>query len=206
MQEKPKPQWIVFDIGGVLFDTPKALQTLATYAGVPVDELTDFFTQSTLEEGELGEIGFADAWLDYFKNLGIEMDAETFLSLYISPNNFVPGTLQLAQDLHTAGYKLATLTNSWKGIMQRDEQIEPLNVLFSSIIDSSEIGLRKPHPEIFTYTETLLSAKGPELFYIDDAPANVEEGEKFGWQTYKYDLSSDEGKTANEILRARLLG
>ncbi len=59
--------------------------------------------------------------------------------------------------------------------------------LFDVVVDSSEVGMRKPEPGIYRLTEERLGLSGGDLLFIDDLGVNLKAARSLGWQTLKYD-------------------
>jgi putative hydrolase of the HAD superfamily len=74
--------------------------------------------------------------------------------------------------------------SSWRNAMDVD-------ALFDHVIDSSEVGARKPEPAIYELTRERLGVAHGEIFFIDDIGQNLKAARAFGWQTY---LFRDEGE------------
>lgn len=62
-----------------------------------------------------------------------------------------------------------------------------VDALFDVVIDSSEIGMRKPEPEIYQLTRAKLDLPHTALFFLDDLGVNLKSARALGWQTLRYD-------------------
>jgi putative hydrolase of the HAD superfamily len=57
----------------------------------------------------------------------------------------------------------------------------PLGELFDVVVDSSEVGMRKPNPAIYLHTLAELGGVAPErAVFLDDQPGNVAGAERAG--------------------------
>ncbi|HEY2386210.1 MAG TPA: HAD-IA family hydrolase [Candidatus Binatia bacterium] len=81
----------------------------------------------------------------------------------------------------------ALLTNNilewrqgWRGLLD-------LATLFDVVIDSSEVGIRKPEPAIYELTRTKLDLPHEAIFFLDDLGVNLKPARALGWQTLRYD-------------------
>jgi epoxide hydrolase-like predicted phosphatase len=64
--------------------------------------------------------------------------------------------------------------DGWRRLVPADE-------LFEVIVDSSEVGVRKPDPRIFELTLERLGGIAPaEALFLDDAASNVEAAQRLG--------------------------
>jgi putative hydrolase of the HAD superfamily len=55
--------------------------------------------------------------------------------------------------------------------------------MFDVVVDSSEVGHRKPEPAIYELTTSRLGVKASEILYLDDFAANLEGAKAAGWRT-----------------------
>jgi len=81
----------------------------------------------------------------------------------------------------------ALLTNNilewregWRGLID-------LAALFDVVIDSSEVGIRKPEPAIYELTREKLDLPHEAIFFLDDLGVNLKPARALGWQTLRYD-------------------
>jgi len=81
----------------------------------------------------------------------------------------------------------ALLTNNilewregWRGLLD-------LATLFDVVIDSSEVGIRKPEPAIYELTRAKLDLPHEAIFFLDDLGVNLKPARALGWQTLRYD-------------------
>ncbi len=122
---------------------------------------------------------------------------EQFLSA-IEP---VPEMVELARDLRSAGYRTAIVSNNireWSAWQEMWNAHELVDV----VIDSCEVGIRKPNPAIWELAITRLGDPPVDrCLFLDDFPWNVEPAAELGMQTL---LVSDPVAAAAE-LRDRLL-
>ena len=63
----------------------------------------------------------------------------------------------------------------------------PVQELFDIVVDSCEVGCRKPEPRIYALVEEQLGLPGDGLLFIDDLGVNLKSAHARGWQTVKYD-------------------
>jgi putative hydrolase of the HAD superfamily len=118
--------------------------------------------------------------------------------------------VEAATRLH-ARMPTALLTNnipewrhSWRSLIDVD-------ALFDVVIDSCEVGMRKPEPAIYELTRAKLGLPHTALFFVDDLGVNLKAARNLGWQTLRYDdtarvLSVLDALAAASPLRPRPLG
>ncbi len=87
----------------------------------------------------------------------------------------------LARELRKT-YKVGLLSNVGQGVMKElfspDEQRE----LFDAVVLSSDVGMVKPHPEIYEYMSRQLHLLPEECLMIDDIAENIEGAGRAGMQ------------------------
>jgi len=81
----------------------------------------------------------------------------------------------------------ALLTNNipewrtgWRSLIDVD-------ALFDVVVDSCEVGMRKPDPAIYELTRAKLGLPHTEVFFVDDLGVNLKAARALGWQTLRYD-------------------
>lgn len=80
----------------------------------------------------------------------------------------------------------ALLTNNiveWRPTWSR---ILDVDAMFDVIVDSSEIGMRKPEPGIYEHTRAALGVAHTDIFFVDDIGQNLKTARQLGWQTLLY--------------------
>jgi epoxide hydrolase-like predicted phosphatase len=75
--------------------------------------------------------------------------------------------------LRQRGLLTGLLTNNAKEFEAAWKAMLPLDDLFDDVVDSSEVGLRKPDPAIYRLSLERLDVQPGEAVFIDDAPGNV---------------------------------
>lgn len=61
------------------------------------------------------------------------------------------------------------------------------DILYDAIIDSSEVGLRKPERTIYLLAQEKARVNNKEILLIDDRKDFLDEAIKIGWQVYLFD-------------------
>lgn len=211
---KIRPDWIVFDVGGVLLDWRSSSSYVAdTILGLTRDELFNVLysfddPMSIGERMNQGEISAREGWDLVFSLLNLPEQYEAVTTNWTAPKFWSTDTLKFVRELSEAGYKLAIMSNSWLGLDKPDQaQRFPAELqLFDAIFDSSSHGLTKPNEDFYDYVEKTLGAMGEQLFFIDDDAQNIAVAQGRSWKTFLYNLGEDNtGIAANIHLRQRLL-
>jgi putative hydrolase of the HAD superfamily len=100
-----------------------------------------------------------------------------------------------------AGYRTALLTNIsrsgealWRSLFAVDE-------LFDVVVDSSQVGLRKPDPAIFLLTCERLGLQPEQCLFVDDLRCNVDAAADLGMTTLQ---CKDPVAVADEVVEMLL--
>ncbi len=175
-------KYFLFDIGNVLvdFDTADFLQELANGNGRAVEGLTESDLEKIheVEKGEISDAEFVD-YLNATKGLSWTVDDLTAVwSRMFRINEAGRGMFLDAAESgmpvytlsNIAGFHIDAIENNWGGFFDGAER------LFLSY----QIGVRKPHPDIYHYTLKKLGASGGDCFSIDDLPENIAAAREVG--------------------------
>ena len=178
---------IVCDFGGVL-TTPleDAFAAHAEHSGISNEDLgAAIFAVAErnganplyeLETGRMTESDFLQLVAGELQDrLQRELDITTFADIYwqhLHPNTEL---IEYVRSLrHERGYRTALLTNNVREWRPRWEAMIPVDELFELVVDSSEVGLRKPDPAIYTLTVDRLGLAPEACLLIDDFAHNCE--------------------------------
>merc|ERR1719348_1355118 len=92
--------------------------------------------------------------------------------------------IEAIENLKNHGLKLALLTNNWKTESGERLLFDGLS-LFDHVIESCKVGMRKPQPEIYNHTLSLLNLPPAETIFLDDIGSNVKAANDVGIDTIK---------------------
>jgi epoxide hydrolase-like predicted phosphatase len=84
--------------------------------------------------------------------------------------------------LRDLGYSVGLLMNSFRELRRSIASRIDL-AMFDVVVDSSEVGCRKPEPEIYSIMEQMLGVDAQRILYLDDVYANIEGARNAGWGT-----------------------
>ena len=186
---------VIFDFAGVLSTSPASGMLeraerfdldLATFLSIvmgPLDVDSDH-PYHELERGRITMVEFDAAIEPLWRAAGLDdfppMPRGDELLAMVEP---VTAMVDVARDVRAAGLPTAILTNNtrewgaWRGAWDADNLVDV-------VIDSSEVGFRKPDPAIFELTVERLG--GPPIercLFLDDFPWNVAAAAALGFQT-----------------------
>jgi len=185
---------VIWDFGGVLI-TPitHAIDDVAGWHGTTMVEMLDVLMgpreQSTSDHpwhrAERGEIPIADmqrAVEPWARNAGITLRGDEYARLLRGDFDVRDAVIARIGQLRNEGYITAMLTNSFREFRPvLEERID--TSVFDIIVDSSEVGHRKPEPEIYTIATDMVGVQPGEVLYFDDFAANIDGAVAAGWQT-----------------------
>ena len=189
-----EPAAVVFDFGGVII-TPITRQlgdlaasrdtTLDVMMQVimgPEDRSTPDHPWHRLERGEIALDELQGLLAPFAEAAGLTFLGDEIVRL------MAPGQYRINQPvldevarLRDHGHRTGLLTNSIREFHATLEAQVDLG-LFDVVIDSSEVGLRKPEPAIYELVEQRLAGSGP-IIYLDDFAPNLDEPRRRGWET-----------------------
>jgi epoxide hydrolase-like predicted phosphatase len=184
---------IVFDFGGVFVDSPfTAVQAAAADLGVaPAVMLDTVFgpydqdTDHAWHRLERGEITLDDARAQIIAaslEAGLpELDPVALL-MALGGGDVRVQMVEFCRSMRTGGVATALLTNNAREFAAFWRPLLPLDELFDDVVDSSEVGMRKPDPRIFELSLQRLGVTAGRTAFVDDAPGNVEGARRAGLQ------------------------
>ena len=181
---------VIFDVGGVLAANGRHSDFARRFPPEHAEQITRIIVGDysldgdhpwhRLERGEitfeenrrLNRIAFADA--------GIELPAPppgaTPMIVFSASESMV----ELVKELRTSGLRLGVLTNNVLEFRENWRSIMPFDEWFDDIVDSHEVGLRKPNPAIYQLALARLGAEAGRTAFLDDVPTNVSSAESVG--------------------------
>ena len=140
---------VVFDMGGVLTVDPfQACRDYAAELSLPTNTFVDQFRGPEFAEVETGQRSVRDflkfACRDVEERLGVSVDIRRLADCLAAGQRVRPEMVTLVQDLVRGGVKVGLLTNNAKEARSWwTSGVLPV-ASFAVIIDSSEVGMRKP--------------------------------------------------------------
>ena len=111
-----------------------------------------------------------------------------------------PAMLDLFRTLHADGMPTGLLSNSWGGEYPRHMFAD----MFDAVVISSEVGMRKPEPQIFLHAAELLRLSPQECVFIDDIEANITAAEQVGFTGVLHRGSAATNQRLAELIGVRL--
>ncbi|SVC29721.1 uncharacterized protein METZ01_LOCUS282575, partial [marine metagenome] len=199
----------IFDYGGVMSFSPLwRVQILAEAMEVPQDVFSKIIFGSTGEnainpwhEAECGrqalDSNFAKKMQERLTPYGAKFDLEVFVHWVAEAiNEPDPEMVRVVNDLRENNYPVALLTNAVREFRPVIEKTIPIFELFDVIIDSSEVGMRKPDKGIYDLTAQRLGVPNLTCVMVDDLEINVNGAREAGMYGI---LFQDSKRTVLEI-------
>ena len=183
---------VVFDFGGVLISPiTDRITEVAQRHGVSMEELlhvlmgppevsTDDHPWHRAERGEIAVEGFQELVQPWAAEAGIMLSGDEFDIILDGVFRVHDDVVNRIVELRSQGITTALLTNSFVEFRDHIEKHVDFKI-FDLVIDSSEVGCRKPEPAIYELTTERLGIAPERILYLDDFLANVTGARAAGW-------------------------
>ena len=193
---------IIFDMGGVLVNldwdavlTP--MTKLSNKGAAAVRQ--EVVNGPTVKQSMLGHIGSRDFYTTLCGNLGVDLEYQEFLRIWVRLLRVNEGILPLVERLKTR-HKLVLGSNT-------DEihhtyclqNVEALGQFEESFL-SFQLGLLKPDPQFFLHILNKMGAPPSECVFIDDTPENVEAARSVGMTGLRFTTNDNLQNSLTAIL------
>ena len=143
-----------------------------------------------LEQSKIGLDEFDKLFREESKSLGHEVSGAKVLSLL--QGEVRPEMVKALEKLKTENYKLACLTNNFNSGDKNqsaldDANQERLKIMnnFDHIIESKELGIRKPDLDFYLKALEITGADPNETIFLDDLGINLKPARELGMATIK---------------------
>jgi putative hydrolase of the HAD superfamily len=182
---------IIFDFGGVFIDSPftAALDEAARRGIDPEVMLATVFgsydrdTDHPWHRLERGEISFEAARSEItamsVADGGPGLDPVDLL-MALSGGGVRDEVVDRCRALRSRGLRTGLLTNNAVEFAEFWRPLVPLEELFDDVVDSCEVGMRKPDRRVYELALERLGVTAAETVFVDDAPGNVAAAEAVG--------------------------
>ncbi len=181
---------VIFDVGGVLAATGRHSDFARRFPPEHAAQVTQIFVGDYAQDDdhpwhrlERGEIT-----LEENRRLNrIALD-EAGIQLPAPPPSGGPmivfrasePMVELVKELRAGGIRLGVLTNNVAEFRENWRSMMPFDEWFDDIVDSHEVGLRKPNPAIYQLALARLGAEAGRTAFLDDVLTNVSAAESVG--------------------------
>jgi len=183
---------VLFDFGGVFTVSPFAVfAQAAAELGAETDHVLGLvfgpYDQDTdhpwhrLERGEVSLLEAREAIMALASEAGLAFDPLAILARMASTGGARAAVVATTRRLRERGLRTALVTNNAREFSHSWRSMIPIAELFDAVIDSSEVGVRKPDPAIFSLALRELGGIAPEhAVFLDDYPGNVAAARRLG--------------------------
>ncbi|MBI5505700.1 MAG: HAD family phosphatase [Deltaproteobacteria bacterium] len=187
----------VFDYGGVLIEGgPREVEAFGARVGLPEEVWRPLRRELFGNDGrwaqlERGELSFAE----FTENLRAAIVAaggsvaEGQAAAFMGDVDPMAHKARLRLSMLEAVRRIrrrvptALLTNNVREWREGWESVLDPASLFDLVIDSSEVGARKPEPRVYELTRERLGVAHEEIFFLDDIGQNLKAARALGWKT-----------------------
>ena len=176
---------LILDYGGVLTTSPfTSFEAFCAVEGLPPDAVRARFrdderSRALLAGLETGAMSSADFEVAFAAQLGVA--PENLLRRMFGGMEADPAMLDGVRALRQGGVRMSILSNSVgvQAVYDRNGLAE----VFDDWVISSEVGLRKPEPEIYELAAERLGLPPAACVYVDDLPPNLKPALELGMAT-----------------------
>ncbi len=192
-------QAVIWDFGGVITSSPfEAFRAYEQENGLPTDFIrminaTDPDTNAwaQFERSDIDAARFDAAFREEALARGHDVPGADVLALLAG--SLRPEMIAVLDGLKTRGYRLACITNNVKtgsgaGMARTQEKadaVADVMTRFEHVIESSEVGVRKPQPEIYHMACDKLGVTPDQCVFLDDLGINLKPARAMGMGTVK---------------------
>jgi putative hydrolase of the HAD superfamily len=169
----------IFDLGGVIMRNGSPADLARRFPGldpaVVLDILMGPYHEDTdhpwhrLERGEVSMAEARAANLAAFEAAGVGAPPPLTEMAFETNEEMV----ELVRDLRGGGLRTGLLTNNARELRDRWWALLPYDELFDDVVDSHEVGMRKPNPAIYRLALERLGATADRTAFLDDIASNV---------------------------------
>ena len=190
---------VIWDFGGVITSSPfEAFAQFETANELPRDFIRSINATNPntnawalFERSEIDADAFDAAFQAEATARGHSVRGAEVLALLAG--DIRPEMVAVLQRLIDEDYKIGCITNNVKsgsgaGMARSKEKaaaVEAVMELFSHVIESSKVGIRKPDPEIYKMACTALDVTPERAVFLDDLGVNLKPARALGMATIK---------------------
>ncbi len=175
---------ILWDFGGVFTGSPfGAVATYAGTLGADPDRLVELVfgpyhadTDHPWHRLERGQVALADAMAEITAACiaeGIAFEAAQMFASMGGSSGARAEVVAAAAGYRKAGLRQIVVTNNVREYRDGWRAMVDVDALFDDVVDSSEVGLRKPDPAFYALALERAGAPAERVAFLDDAPGNI---------------------------------
>ena len=176
---------VIFDFGGVFTDSPfHAFNAYATRIGASNEQVSDIVfggydvdSDHPWHQVERGEITLEAAREEIMalgREQGLDVDIwEVFMAMAENGGGLRRELVDYLPRIRASGLVTGIITNNVVEFREHWRSMLPVDELFDFVVDSSEVGVRKPDPAIFEKALALAGLTPEQVLFLDDFEGNV---------------------------------
>ena len=194
---------VIFDVGNVLvrWSPAEIIHLTFTHPFQTNVWIQKIFNHETWQLLNLGLVTEAEAQTRYQTLYGLTPSQTARLFYYIKATQIpIYQSQDLLEHAQQAGLRVFGLTDNIKEIVAHLRQQYDFWQWFEAVVVSAEVGMMKPHPEIFQYLLQHHQLHADETVFIDDHLPNIAAASSLGMHTIHFVDAED---TARQL---QLLG
>ena len=190
---------VIFDFGGVFTTSPvEHFAAFERQHNLP-DRFIGSIIKKRIDDGPFAQYERAEISFDEFNRLfseetkaaGFEISGKTFIGFLDVA--LKPAMIAALQKVKGAGYQTGCITNNFPNFesdgstraKMRKSALEEIFSLFDEVIESSQVGIRKPEPRIYKMMCERLSTPAQACIFLDDLGINLKPAKVLGMTTIK---------------------
>ncbi len=182
-----KPEFIYFDLGGVVFHFSGGLSKLAEKYGYQYSDFEKVFRKYD-DQVCRGEITPEELWSYYQNELGFTDPSINFTDYWVSNFSPIKEAHLLINELATANFPIGLFTNVYLGVFDKALATGAIpRVAYQALIKSCDSKLVKPEIAIYELAQQTTKRKGQQILFVDDKPDFLSPAQELGWQTILFD-------------------
>lgn len=201
---------VIFDFGGVLASNGRPSDVAKRFPNDPADKVMRVmmgdYGQDTdhpwhrLERGEISMVEYREQLGPLVLEAGLQPNTNSLatptakssdsknpsiVGFAFEPNHLV---VDLVHELKASGFRLGVLTNNVRELRQVWWPMLDFANIFDDVVDSHEVGMRKPNHAIYELSLSRLGVEAGRTAFLDDAQSNVNAAAAVGMHAIWVDI------------------
>ena len=181
---------MVFDYGEVISRSPSAADRAVLVAISGCHDAEFWETYWAHRDGlDQGTISIPEYWALVAADLGVTWRASTVHALWVADFrswwSLEPATLDLIEELHHGGTRVALLSNAGFDFGS-GFRLSPMGAFFERVFVSAEMDAIKPDPAIYVEVADELGIRLDQMVFVDNKAVNTDAAAALGVTTHHF--------------------